>query len=219
MQKAQYFTEVNIQEISKELLEGITPKYREKSKKNMGKSALLVLDMQEYFLNKSSHAFVPSAPHIVPQIIQLMKSFCANNQSIYLTKHTNTPTDAKMMNNWWGDLLSPDSSLSIIIPLLSNFDVPVLNKTQYDAFYQTHLEEFLLKQGVEQIILTGVMTHLCLETTARSAFVRGFSVIIPVDATATYNLEYHRASMINLSHGFAQITSTSVILEDLDQAI
>jgi bifunctional isochorismate lyase / aryl carrier protein len=47
------------------------------------------------------------------------------------------------------------------------------------------------------------MTHLCCETTARSAFMRGFEVFFTMDGTATYNEQLHRASLLTLSHGFA----------------
>ena len=78
-----------------------------------------------------------------------------------------------------------------------------IEKKQYDAFLQTLLEETLRQRKIEQIVITGVMTHLCCETTARSAFMRGFEVFFTVDGTATYNEELHRASLLTLSHGFA----------------
>ena len=54
-------------------------------------------------------------------------------------------------------------------------------------------------------MVTGVVTHLCCETTARSAFVRGFQVTFPVDATVTYGEEHHLATLLNLAHGFAAV--------------
>ena len=78
-----------------------------------------------------------------------------------------------------------------------------IEKTQYDAFYQTALEDLLKEKGITQVVITGVMTHLCCETTARSAFMRGFTVFFPIDGTATYNEDFHRSTLLNLSHGFA----------------
>src|SRR4030042_1513571 len=87
----------------------------------------------------------------------------------------------------------------------------LIQKSQYDAFYHTQLNELLHTSGVTQVVLCGVMTHLCCETTARSAFMHGFEVFFPVDGTATYNLAYHRASLLNLAHGFANL----VFINDL----
>ncbi len=89
----------------------------------------------------------------------------------------------------------------------------VLIKSQYDAFYHSELTAVLNTYGIDQLVIGGVMTHLCCETSARAAFVRGFEVFFLVDGTATYNREYHQASLQNLAHGFAVLTMT----EDLQK--
>ena len=86
----------------------------------------------------------------------------------------------------------------------------ILQKSQYDAFYNTELVKILRENFATQVVITGVMTHLCCETAARSAFVRGFDVFFTVDGTATYNEDFHRAALQNLAHGFA----TPVLLEE-----
>ena len=93
--------------------------------------------------------------------------------------------------------------MSRIVDSISFPGADVIEKTQYDAFYSTKLEEVLCEQGVSQLVVTGVMAHLCVESTVRSAFVRGFEVFVPVDSIATYNMELHTGSLRGLSHGFA----------------
>ncbi|MEW6239950.1 MAG: isochorismatase family protein, partial [Chloroflexota bacterium] len=79
-------------------------------------------------------------------------------------------------------------------------------------------EQTLRDLEVEQVVITGVMTHLCCETTARAAFVRGFDVFYVVDGTATYTEAFHRASLLNLAHGFAVPVLAEEILEDVRDA-
>jgi len=107
------------------------------------------------------------------------------------------------MAHWWHDLITIENPLSAIIPDFDFSNRYVLRKSQYDAFHQTDLEEILIKKGISQLVVSGVMTHLCCETTARSAFMRGFEVFFLIDGTATYNQEFHLASLRNLAHGFA----------------
>ncbi len=159
--------------------------------------------MQSYFIDSSSHAHVPSAETIVPNIRKLMNTFLAAAQPVVMTRHINTLENAGMMGCWWRDLLTDDNPLSQLTPELSTHDCHIVEKPQYDAFYNTELEQLL--SDVDQIVVTGLMTHLCAETTARSAFMRGFEVFLTADGTATYNLDLHRASLLNLSHGFAHI--------------
>jgi bifunctional isochorismate lyase / aryl carrier protein len=128
------------------------------------------------------------------------------------TRHGNTPADAGMMAAWWGRVLEAGSPAAEIDPRIAAAGMHVLAKTQYDAFHATDLESQLRDAAVSQVVVTGVMTHLCCETTARSAFVRGFGVFFPVDATATYNRELHMASLHNLGHGFAELVLSHALI-------
>ena len=170
---------------------------------NPHQAALLVLDMQRYFLDETSHAFIPSAPAIIPRIQSLQSTFINRHLPVIHTRHMNTPQNAGLMNSWWKELMIETNPLSEITADIQNNYAAVFIKSQYDAFYKTDLEQWLIGKHISQVVITGVMTHLCCETTARSAFMRGFQVFFTVDATATYNRQFHQASLLNLTHGFA----------------
>ncbi len=208
--KENYLTPGDIEENARRLIPGAAPRGPEF---DISKAALLILDMQAYFLGEDSHAFVPDAPAIVSGLTGLARRFAAAGRPVIMTRHSNTAEDAGMMKEWWNDILEPGSPGAALEPVLEELSTAVVAKTQYDAFYGTDLEALLLDAGVEQVVVTGVMTHLCVETTARSAFVRGFAVFLPADGTATYNREYHAASLLNLSHGTAAITTCSRLME------
>ena len=181
-------------------------------------SALLVLDMQAYFLDAESHAHIPSARAILPRLSGLAAAYAAHRLPVIYTRHVNTAQDAGLMAVWWRDLIQPDSPLSQIVPQFDLSQGRVLQKSQYDAFYQTDLERMLRSLGIRQVVIGGVMTHLCCETTARAAFGRGFEVFFLVDGTATYTEAYHRASLLNLAHGFAELKLVREITESLPEA-
>ncbi|MBN2206145.1 MAG: isochorismatase family protein, partial [Candidatus Aminicenantes bacterium] len=177
------------------------------------RAALLALDMQAFFLRESSHAFIPGAAAILPGLKRLTRAFRRLGRPVVFTRHTNTPADAGRMSAWWKDLLAPDSPDSEIVPELEAAKAIVVEKHQYDAFHGTELERILRAKDVEEVVVTGLMTHLCCETTARSAFVRGFSVFFAVDGTATYTEAFHRAAVLNLAHGFASPVLVEGILD------
>jgi len=204
MTKEYYFTPDSIEEKSLDMLNDVKGLKQKHSLKLSGEhSALLVLDMQRYFLEESSHAFVPSAIAIIPGIAKLIGAFSQKGLPVIFTRHLNTDADAGMMAVWWRDLIRPESPASEIISELNSSSGTVVEKSQYDAFYGTGLEGILREKGIEQVVICGVMTHLCCETTARSAFVRGFEVFFTIDGTATYNETFHRATLWNAAHGFA----------------
>ena len=181
------------------------------------RSALLVLDMQRYFLEPTSHAYVPSAGALVPGLRRLIQAYRARQLAIVYTRHLNTPTNSGSMSTWWRELITPENPLSQITPELEVESGTVFTKSQYDAFYETNLEQFLREGEVTQVVITGVMTHLCCETTARSAFMRGFRVYFTIDGTATYNAAFHQATLLNLAHGFATPILVSDVLAQLGE--
>ena len=171
-----------------------------------GATALLVVDMQGYFLEPASHAYLPSAADIVPGLVSLSRAFWESGLPVIFTRHLNTEEDAGSLGVWWNDLIRVEDPLSEITSALDTSIGIVLEKSQYDAFHGTSLEDTLRERGVERVVVTGVATHLCCETTARAAFVRGFEVTFPVDGTATYDEHHHLATILNLAHGFATTT-------------
>jgi len=216
VKKDRYFTLQNIYQKSLNMLSEVE-EFRSRHEQSLApeRAALLVLDMQRYFLEESSHAFIPSSEAIVPNIQRLLTACSKAAMPVIFTRHVNSEADAGMMARWWQDLIRRDDPASEIIPELDIGNETVIEKNQYDAFYKTGLETMLHEQRITQVIICGVTTHLCCETTARSAFTRGFEVFFVIDATASYNDAFHRATLLNLSHGFA----VPVLIEEVVAAV
>ena len=68
------------------------------------------------------------------------------NLSIILTRHINSNEDAKLMAQWWDDLITEKDDLSEITPELNLHNSMIIKKTQYDGFYHTPLEDILIKE-------------------------------------------------------------------------
>ena len=196
--KTRYLTPENIKKMQDDF-----PRSRQKL--DLARSALLILDMQDFFLDADSHAYIPAAQDILPRIDALRETYATLGLPLVWTRHLNTDMDAANMSRWWRDIISTEHPLSGISTELDISYGKIISKTQYDAFYETNLEAYLREKGVTQVVISGVMTHLCCETSARSAFVRGFDVFFLIDGTATYNEDFHRATLLNLSHGFANL--------------
>jgi len=181
-----------------------------------GNAAFLIMDMQHFFLEKRSHAFIPSAPYIIKKIIAIRDRCRELKIPVILTRHLNTPENAGQMGRWWRDLITRENRLSQIVDEITEPANPIIEKSQFNAFYKTDLEKILYRNNITQLIISGVMTHLCCETTAREAYVRNFDVFFGIDFTATYNRAFHSSTLRNLSHGFALPLTAAEVLERLD---
>jgi len=175
-----------------------------------GKSALLLLDLQRYFLEEDSHAFVPSAPAILPRLRELAVAYEERGLPVIRTRHANDEKNAGRMADWWRDRIGPNDPRGALAEE-AGAGGRIVVKNRYDAFLGTDLEEDLRRRGVEQVVVCGVLAHLCCESTARSAFMRDFSVFLAVDGIADYHEAFHRASLLSLAHGFA----VPVLVKDL----
>lgn len=176
-------------------------------------SALFVIDMQQYFCNPSSHAYFKDSTKIIPNIYQLITLYRKLSLPVFFTRYALLRTESPgAMGRWWRDVLYDDNNLSNIIDALHPLPHElVIRKTQYSAFFETDLNQMLQKLQVTNILITGVLTHLCCETTARDAFMRDYDVFFITDATSSDTLTLHTASLATLSDGFATLTTTNEV--------
>jgi len=218
MLKELYFTSDKIDDVSKRIyLNALRYSENRPLVFKKDRTGLLIVDMQDYFLSPDSHAFIPSSPTVMDRIIEF-KGICQNYDiPVFFTRHINTQKNAKMLGKWWKDLITTTQPYSEICSELDTSGCEVITKTQYDAFFKTTLESSLKKMKIETLIVTGVMTNLCCETTVRSAFVRGIQPLLPIDLTAAYTEFLHTGSVINLSYGFTVPTLSGQIIEKIEK--
>ena len=184
---------------------------------DINQSALLIIDMQNVFLQERFSSYIPSSVAIKPRIMRLQELFHENGRPVIFTRHLNTTKNVGMMSKWWNGFIDEDYSSSEISDYFDYSSDIIVRKSQYDAFLYTDLEDILKEHNISQVVVCGVMTHLCCESTARDAFMRGFAVFFVVDGTATYNEELHRGAVVNLAHGFAKPVMVSDFLSAVDQ--
>jgi nicotinamidase-related amidase len=106
----------------------------------------------------------------------------------------------------------------IIEELKPQPDEIVINKTSIGAFASTGMDHILRSLGKDQLYMIGVSTNMCVETTAREAADRGYSVTLIEDACATTHEDLHMATMKNFGRLFGRVMSTDDVAEELGMA-
>ena len=91
----------------------------------------------------------------------------------------------------------------------------VIDKNTSSAFNSTGIEWLLRNMEVETLVIAGMATDMCVETTARDAADRGFNVIVVEDATATFFEHHHRAALSGFARVFGQVWDTDGVLSAL----
>jgi len=173
---------------------------------DLKRSALLVVDMQRYFLRPGAEAFLDPPAYLVANVVALVERFRRAGRPVIFTRHANRRGGPQsQIKRWWGDDLpfegDADAELDERMAPLS--DEAVLTKETYSAFEGTRLDSLLREGGIDTLVICGVMTNVCVETTARHAFVKDYQPIVVSDACAGKDPDFHEASIRALAYAFA----------------
>jgi len=178
-------------------------------KLDVNHAALLVIEMQEVFMTEMGMI----SKKQIENVKKLIGFANKKNIKLIYVRHNDSAPDSQNMIEWWrGDKIEYGSEGWKIINEFNTNNSTIIDKSQYSAFYGTNLEQILRSNQITDILISGVMTNCCCETTARDAFMRGFNVFFVNDATATINKELHLSSIKNLAFGFAEIVDTEDII-------
>jgi ureidoacrylate peracid hydrolase len=106
-------------------------------------------------------------------------------------------------DSWEGDFYS-------VRPLPED---PVITKHRFSAFHNTDLETVLRAHSIRSVVMSGVATNVCVETTAREAFVRDYYVVFLSDGTATYQRAGHEATLAVIDRFFGEVAAIDDVVE------
>jgi isochorismate hydrolase len=173
-------------------------------------AALLVIDMQNFFRR--------IVRPILKNLGRVIQSCRQKDVPIVFTQHGHTEpqADGGVLGQWWGEVILHGTTDWKFLPEIKiESKDKILPKKRYSAFYQTNLERFLRSKGIRDLVISGVMTNLCCETTARDAFMRDYRVFFLIDGTATGKDEHHLATLKNLGFGFAYLMTCDELIRML----
>lgn len=161
------------------------------------RAALLIHDMQAYFLNFWGEN-CPMMAQVVANIVRLRDYCKQHNIPVYYTAQPKEQSDEDraLLNDMWGPGLTRSPEQQRIIPELAPDETDtVLVKWRYSAFHRSPLEQMLKETGRNQLLITGVYAHIGCMTTATDAFMRDIKPFFIADALADFSREEHLMSL------------------------
>lgn len=184
---------------------------------NWERSALLVVDMQEFFLSPGSPAYMPQALPALAEAARLAGLFRDAGRPVLFTSHAHADPalDGGLLAKWWKKTCLAGTPEAEVSPVLAPRGGEVFRKCGYSAFTNPDLAGRLRELGVDSLVVAGLKTNLCAESTVRAAFDLGFMCIAAGDAMAARTQELHVASLASMADGFAMVRSTGEILTAL----
>ncbi|PKG24355.1 cysteine hydrolase family protein [Niallia nealsonii] len=193
---------------------------------NPNESALILVDIQNDFCHEEGACSkmgrdVSGAQAIIPQVELLMENarelnipivFIQMTQNEYTISDawTNRPRPAGYKNPL--DICKKDSWGAEFYKIAPKEGDIIVEKHRYSAFIGTDLDMILRNLNCKSIILTGVATNVCVESTARDGFMLDYHVAVVKDASAGYVPALHEATFGNIENNFGLALETNEII-------
>jgi nicotinamidase-related amidase len=173
------------------------------SQENTPKTALILIDIQEFYFPEGAVPLVNPEP-AAENAARILGSFREKSQLVIHIKHA---------FGKGGD----------IHPLVAaNEGEKIITKNEVNAFLGTDLLAYLRENGITKLVLAGMQTHMCLEAATRAAHDFGFDCTVIADACATRDLKYgdtiipaaqvHAATLATLNRTYATVLNTDIYL-------
>ena len=181
------------------------------------RTALIVIDVQnEYFDGKTP---VPDGNTALDKIEEAIEASQQAGAKVIYVQH-------EVLNPERGIFIRGTNGFELHPRLKPREEDHHIVKNYPGSFSKTDLEETLRNQGIDTLIISGYMTHMCCDTTAREGFHRDFKVLFLNDATATRDGEHptlgkighkelHRSTLITHASTFAEVLPTNELVERL----
>lgn len=162
---------------------------------NPAKTALLVIDMQNTWLKAGSSMETPGSRALVPKLNKLIQACREKGISVIFTRHAHRSDGSDM--GLFAEFVPDVAAKTALIEGTPDVEIYreldyrqsdiVVTKQAYSAFYGTNLDLILRTKGIDTVIISGIVTWGCCESTARDARHRNYKVIFLSDGTATYD--------------------------------
>ena len=185
------------------------------------KAALIVIDMQNAFVEEGATFESVEARRSIPKMEQIIDFARRNAMPVIWTQSDHSAPHAGILLDkfptireeryLWKDEHSFELYPDMTQPLEGEYRVV---KHKYDAFFETDLDSILRNLRVEQVVIIGTATNVCCESTARAAFFRDYKVCFPSDANQTFDPDMQRGALKTIDTFFGRVMSTEELLAE-----
>ena len=193
------------------------------------RSAALIVDMQKGFLSPDGPVPCVEGRRIIPKLLGFLAEIRDLGVPIIWTRVTMENVRRGVYPMLWPEHFRGDGNAimtkdSVYFEFAEELQMAVrendrvLIKDRYSAFHQTNLELILNQMQVDTLLVAGVLTNVCVESTIRDAYHRDLIPVLISDCTATFSSEMQRATEETIGMVFGYVMAATDVVEALKRA-
>ncbi|WP_188758789.1 cysteine hydrolase family protein [Edaphobacter acidisoli] len=196
---------------------------------DLRRTAHLCIDLQNGFVEKGAPVEVPAARDIIPTVNAISTAIRKSEAINIFVQFTLGSPDVQSWSNWFARMpesqrpqqerfLERGSHYHQLWPDLAVMPADLkVEKSRFSAFIPgaSDLNELLKRRGLNTLIITGTLTNVCCESTARDAMQMNYRVIFIEDATAARTPAEHNAAIANMRSTFGEVLTAKHLIANL----
>ena len=171
-------------------------------------TALIIVDMQNDFVKRGGALVVETAAATIPAIQRLLTLARAKGMKVFFTQDTHEEGDIEFPI-WGPHVLRGTWGWQIVDELAPRPGERVIEKLRYDGFFGTPLDHELRLAGIQSVIVCGTVANICVLHTAGSAALRGYRVVLLIDAISAITPFDQQAAIRQVHFLYRGVITTS----------
>lgn len=178
------------------------------------KKAIIIIDMLNDFVTGSLKC--ERAQRIIPNIRKLASSARQSGIPVIYSNDAHHPKIDHEFSVWGEHAIEGSQGAQVIPEIAPKKGDYVIPKRRYSAFFGTELDWLLRELGVQEVVLCGLHTHICIRHTSADAFFRGYKVSVPEDCVESFTEQDHKSGLEYLKMAYkAEVSSAEVIISQI----
>ena len=199
---------------------------------NIKNAACIIVDMQNDFVRQNAPLCVDDAVTTITAIQKIINVFREASRPIIFTRFIAGPEETLLwkwspqiysptncckigFSRYYEDIKAEKECIAIIDELAPESGDYQVDKFGYGAFFRTNLYDILLAEKVDTVVISGTVTQICVEETAREAFHWGLKTVVLSDCVSSFDPELHHATLKNLAMKFGIVMTSDEFVVDL----
>lgn len=179
------------------------------------RTAVIIVDILNDFFEEGGKMVLPGGQVLYEPLQRLMDAAYSAGMPVFWCNQSLPPNDA-LFKKRVPHCIEGSWGAQIVDALERKGDDIIVPKRRYSSFFGTDLDLYLRERKIEHVIVTGVVTNICVRSTCHDAFFLGYDVLLPEDCTMATSPRQQEATLYDIDTHYGTVTNLAGVLKIIE---